>query len=244
MPKKYFKKKYAGKAGMKRKFKRYYRKKPAIVTLGLREPQVEVKAYDSTLAATAIGSTATFVLLNGGIFGTGMYNHVGSAIKMKSLDMRLNIGYNPGGSVASDDYIRVIIFYDKNPQFAAPALADVLQDVSQSGASFNDCFCGINETNRNRFVILWDQAFGSATLGSTATGAIISADQNLRNRGNERIFIKLHGAPTRYKSTGAGAGNITDISEGALFFMAIGQNAGTSIALQAAFRCRVKFTDC
>lgn len=79
-----------------------------------------------------------------------MSQRVGNKINMKSVSVRLTIGYKNTAAVTYKDRatVRVMLVYDKQPNSAYPAYSDILQDTSTNATNTNSFNSNINITQR------------------------------------------------------------------------------------------------
>lgn len=173
--------------------------------------------------------------LNFPVQGSAPYNRVGSKLMNKSIRIRFQIV--PVATNASTDFLRVILFYDRQTNGSAPAWADLIKSTTSAAATASNCLDGINMDNRERFKVLRDQQIQWPTY--TYTGGVISAPGVISDTPpNNQIqdwYVKLHGLETHYKAT---AGAVGDIATGGLFLIAtcLGNDATAAIVYSARLR--------
>lgn len=179
----------------------------------------EKKAFDLATTMLTIntigGGPPVFVTLNACVNGAELYQRVGRKIYMKSLHIR---GFVNNTSTSVNDFARIIIFYDAQPNAAAPTIQTLLQDSNAAAAT--TAYSEINLINRARFKILRDYQIILPSLTNTA-GVItnFALQDNLLNPLNINFFIKLKGLEAEYN--GVNGGTIADISSGAIFITAV-----------------------
>jgi len=120
--------------------------KPRMATLP------EVKNVDVSNAISIPSATATFgtpVLLNGLDQGAGNSQRIGRRVILKSLLLRWSFSL-PSATEANGQLgpVRILIYYDKNPDGLIPGITDVLDNSSINGLT--------NLGNSDRFIILRD----------------------------------------------------------------------------------------
>lgn len=156
-------------------------------------------------AAGSLTSGATYVSthINNVSQGTTMSQRVGNKINMKSVSVRLTIGYKNTAAVTYKDRatVRVMLVYDKQPNATYPAYSDILQDTSTNATNTNSFNSNINITQKNRFVMVKDK--------------FINFDLNHQIE-HVKMFKKLNNTETSFKST---TGAISDIINGALYLI-------------------------
>ena len=118
----------------------------------------EIKAVDIPYTATTFKTIAVgpdMLVLNPVQQGTGFYQRVGSRMVMKSLHLRGTIDI-VNTTTTLNQALRLIVFYDRSANGAAPTIQNVIQSRDQAGAATTSIFSEINLDNRDRFVILRD----------------------------------------------------------------------------------------
>lgn len=205
---------------------------------------VEKKSVDTAIGATP-GTTGTFWLLNGLQEGASVYQRVGRRVRMKSLHFLARLSINGTDRPQfQDDLIRIIVVYDRQPNGAAPVMADLLLDYSQSGATTTDAMSGLNTNNADRFRVLADIRLPLIDTSSNATAvpvepvtaSAICQDLEL----NINRFINLQGLEAHYK---ASTGAVGDLASGALFAFACNNNATTVCPYTLNARARLRYYD-
>lgn len=186
-----------------------------------RTPKQELKAFDlayTTQQVSTIAGPPNFNCLNAMINGSELYQRVGRKTYMKSLHIR---GWFDATNAAAipPDVIRMIVFYDSQPNAAASAVTDLLQNSNAAAAT--TVFSGLNLVNRERFKILRDQVH---TFPQSI--AVAGEYQNVPDTSgifaiNE--FIKLKGLESVYNGTNGGTS--ADITSGALWIVTISQHS-------------------
>lgn len=211
---------------------------PLRVPGALRLTGSEIKAID--IAATAytfqqVGTPPTLTLLNGIQVGAGFFNRIGSKVEMKSLHIRGQL-FNLATTV--QDYLRVIIFYDRQPNGAAPTFADLMQSRDQAGTATTSAKSEINLDQRDRFVILRDRQWQAPSV--TLTAGVQTNGPNFPGMDQEwdiNEFIKLNDLTTHYKSS-TNPTTIADINSGALYMTLVSDQAAGKWQYVVGFRLR------
>lgn len=168
----------------------------------------ELKAFDVSnfnLAGTGAGS---FRVLNVPINGAELYQRIGRKIYMKNLQIKGLINYTAVAAAAGQDFLRLVLYYDAQPNAAQCVIGDLFAD-SNAGAGVN-AFSKINLTNRARFQILRDFQIMTPLIaaGTNWEGPDQSKDFSVD------WFVKLKGLETEYN--GVNGGTIADVTSGAL----------------------------
>lgn len=217
---------------------------------GATETKSVDTAYGTVPFLTA--GTVSATPLNIPVNGAALYQRIGNKITMKSLQIRGLIQVSSGNAAAvAEQVARVIVFYDRQTNGAAPAVADVLLAVTQAGATSSLVTDGINMNNRDRFYVLMDMqvllpavGINGATAASNVTSGIdINGNSGDANQGQYNVnrFIKLKGLETQYK---ASAGGVGDIAAGGIFIMCISSaDANATAAWNLGFSARLRYND-
>jgi len=216
--------------------------------------RTELKACDANVMASIpktdiIGATAVFTGLNLIQAGTGFYNRIGKKINMRSLHLTGQVIVIAPGAIVMDglpEYGRILVVYDKQPNGAFPAPADVLANHDNQGALSSNPFCNINQNNSDRFRIIRDIRLDipnddpdEATSGDNAMLGVIDYTTN---RVNVNEFIFLNGLETQYSAT-ANPATIAEISTGALFLMTWGVVPSNNSSHAFKWTARLRYND-
>ena len=204
--------------------------------LGSYKSGTELKAIDindGTYGFTRPAGGGSIALLNGIQTGASFYNRIGSRVEMINLHIRGFIYY---ALTSVQDQVRMIVFYDRQPNGATPTASDVLQSRNQSGATINAGSSEINLDQRDRFVIIRDILryipSVTVTVGVLTNGPQIGGQDFQVNE-----FVKLKGLSTHYKSSSAPT-TVGDIATGALFVMFISDTQDSTTGFNGNFRLR------
>lgn len=179
--------------------------------------QGELKAVDTSLAS-AVDTTGAIALLNGIARGDDIGNRVGRQVTCKYLEARIAMGVTSG--TGEDQYQRILIVQDRQPNGTALAITDVLVATNVYSQS--------NLDNRLRFRILYDKWFplnASAEAGSAKSW---------------EFKVPLNFV-TQFNN--GDAGTIADIQTNSLYAIVIGSKVAGVTAGSVAGRIRVRFTD-
>lgn len=175
--------------------------------------QKELKAFDlanTGLVGNTVAGPPNFQYLNAMINGAELYQRVGRKVYMKSLHIR---GFLfPNGAVPVNEFGRIIVFYDSQPNKAAITIANLLQDSNAAAAT--SVVSEINLVNRQRIKILRDyQVYLPAGTGANDVSTNTLPDQITSSLSID-MFIKLKGLEAIYDATNGGT--VADITSGAI----------------------------
>lgn len=202
---------------------------------------VEKKALDLAATTYALNQTAVITPLNLIRVGSTFCNRIGRKISMKSLRMNGNLNFIR--TVADEDYVRIMIVYDRQTNGALPAIADILQDTDQATTNVTNAYSGANVNNVDRFQILKDYHIVLPS-GTFTAGVVTNPGFTDPVSATFRVdcYLKLNGLLTQYKSDSAPA-VIGDISSGALYLVTFGSAVAGSEGFQLACKTRLRYTD-
>lgn len=200
---------------------------------------------------TADTGTTNVTLLNGSQVGAAYNNRIGMKIRNKSLYLNGFIELVPiaaGSYNVEQDYLRIMVVYDKQSNATLPNYSDIIQSIQQNNTVTSTALDNINLTNKDRFVVLMDERKtvppiqiqttqnAQQNLGGDYTFPMASSTDMLIHR-----YIPLKGLETGYK---ASTGGIGDITYGALLLVTQGLYAIGAQGTQLAYSTRVRFADC
>lgn len=147
--------------------------------------------------------------------GATVANRIGNKVVCKSIHFKGTLSANPANlSVA-----RVMLVYDKQPNGAFPAWADLILD--QPGA-VSGVYSSLNIANKSRFQVLRDQFFNF----DAAQSVIHTLNWYVKGRWESEY--------------GATAGAITDFRTGALYLVALYTSAVVALSNCS---CRIRYYD-
>lgn len=171
---------------------------------------------DVAKANYANDTTGTITLINTIAQGTTVSTRVGKKVLLGYVGLK---GFVRALASTVVTEARNMVVYDRRPTGALPSITDIL--TASTTFAFN------NDNNEGRFEILEDWCFPLSALGSGFDIAEFNA-------------VCPVNAATVYKA--AGTGVIADISEGALYFVTVGTDAGAAGA-QTEVGIRVYYED-
>lgn len=207
-------------------------------TLQMRRP--EKKSVDVPATLANFTSAGTFTLLNGIIPGASVNQRVGRKISMKSISIRGMVYWSQAGATPGNDYLRCILFYDRQPNGAAPSVADLLTDTDNAGGTTSTAISDINISNADRFKVLrdwyWDIPMPSS--GTTPQNAeVLSTQRELVFKD----FVPLKGMEVHFNA--GTAGTVADIATGSLYLLTIGLRAAADYQFSLRFKTRLRYLD-
>ena len=188
----------------------------------------EIKNIDTGLAGTNLTSSGGMTLLNGCSEGTDIGNRVGRKIEMTSATVSFSVAatittLSTASYPQEANWIKVALVYDKQSNTIAPNFSDIFTVSATTRAPYGQR--DVNYTDRFDVLKTWNLQI--CAQGPNAAYAI-----------DEYIPMKL---PVKYDASNAG--NITDITSGALYLVYCDSNqvAGNYTVLNG--QCRVRFRD-
>lgn len=193
----------------------------------------EIEKCVCTNSIYNIDEAGDIVPINFPVTGVNFFNRTTNAIAMQRLRMRGTV-FPTGNPSGFNDFFRLLVVYDSQPNGAIPALSDILQDVDATGAALNVAFASLNFNNRDRFVIVLDDC---RSLCSTSGNLIGSTSEKSYMIDEE---IDLQNLGTMYQ---AHAGSAADIATGALFIVTVGTFTAGTGPWQTEIGTRVDFID-
>jgi len=210
----------------------------------------EVKSLDTVSPAAnatasavwPINTTAQISILNAVTIGSSMWNRVGRKVSMKSVYVQGFITASGNNATVSDQFARIMIVYDKQPNGALPSISDVLQDQTNGAGDQHQTtpFSGLNLNNRDRFEVIADERL--YLPGYTATTGVAGNVTATADKEHVEIFRKLKGREIHFKADSS-PGVIGDISTGSLVMITYGNQASGSEAWALFANVRVRYTD-
>lgn len=233
------------------KKKRSYKKKTSLKKrwlniMGMESKKPELKCVDvngagAGVTASLLSTTATVTLLNGLATGAAYFQRVGRSVSLKSLHLRGCI-LPSGLDGVTGEFIRISLVYDRQPNGALPAYADIFQTVDAAGNGSNAVFDFTNLNNSERFLILADIPVQFSSTEITGAAHIASASE-MQNQMQSLLidkYISLDGLPTNYKLDTAVIGAI---SSGAIYLVTMGSAAAANAGTAFNWSNRIRYSD-
>jgi len=174
----------------------------------------------------------------------GDNGRVGQRVRLFNLTIRGSIQYFPTATaIQQPDTLRLIIFYDRQTNNAAPVWSDLISNIA---AGTHGPYDPPNWYERGRFKILRDWLIPTPAMsGTVAAGLITAATSQLSPPSptamefNLHFFKQLKGKlDTIYSGTGATSANING---GGIFI--IGQNLGAGTGWVYEGTSTIEFMD-
>lgn len=220
-----------------RKGKRF-RKAGVPAVVGVRSAGPEIKSLDVAQGATSItfpvNSAIAGTVLNDMATGDDIFTRTARTVNGKSI--RIRGFFVPPAVVAGsvgDDYLRLVLVYDRQPNGAAATWATIFVDQS-AAATASLVTAGVNMNFKDRFKILRDYTLRVPSIVATDTG---------RNNPGTPIsselcidwYVPLKDLLTQYGTAAAGTINTGTI-------LLIGQSAAGN-GWEFDFSSRYRFAD-
>lgn len=185
----------------------------------LNSNQHELKALDVPVASYSLSTTAAITPLNLIRTGSTFCNRVGRKVEMKSI--RITGQVSALRTSINEDYLRIMIVYDRQTNGTLPAIQDVIQTTDQAAANTSTAFSGINLNNRDRFIMLRDTRIPMPQTTITA-GVLtnLGFSDPVTTLCNIDMYVKLKNLVTQYKADSSPA-VIGDIATGSLLLITL-----------------------
>lgn len=241
----------------KRKYtkKRTYKKKANPNTYAnkmikklIKNKEYKVVDQEATdwLVTTATGQLNYVLNLNK--MGTAFYNRVGNKFTMKSIHIRLQLFPNILQPLMSQDLIRVLLVYDRNPNKQYPLAIDILKDTDLNGNSTVDSWSFPNPSNKSRFKIIrdWSKFMPEIDVGVLNQGQMPYYVGGGTNKGGIYFideYIKLKDLPTCYEYNVANTGTMQELQTGALYLIALKSQQTGEKTWELEYNSRLIFED-
>jgi len=210
----------------------------------------EIKAVDviapnggASQGTFTFNTTALFTAINLLTVGSSAWNRIGRKITMKSLYIQGNFfTTNTGLQTDIPQFARMIVVYDKQPNGALPAIADLLRDQVNSASDSNVTSpqSGLNLNNRERFEIIrnlrWvlpTQGTGGTAAGPVTATADLMHFEEYAKLGNREVHYKADSSP----------GVIGDLATGSLFICTLGNQTSGNEPYAATMSIRLRYSD-
>jgi len=192
------------------------------------------KKWIDVAATVTFNTTVTTSLLNGTVVGTDYFERLGHNYVNKKLHLQYMIF--PAPLTTTEQFVQVLVVYDRQTNGVAPTWADVSQSTNNGGTLTSGWNTQTNIENSTRFLVLHRRLFNLP--GYTNTAGVITNiagfDQSLDLK--EEIHRKYLQLPTRCSADLATVGSIIS---GSIYLMTLGSNATAGWKL--IFNSRIRF---
>lgn len=183
---------------------------------------------------------------NGGwpLIGAGIFNRIGNRITLKSLHIVGQVALSANAGAGVNEYLRIMVVYDKMPNGTQPAYADIIADQDNLGVLVSSSWSNSRIDNRDRFKILMDDRVDIPSNSSTS-GVISGAQEavlDYKNECNVNRFIRLNDMETMFKASVNGA--LGDVAVGNIWIVTVGNVVAGSEGFKFVFNSRIRYTDC
>jgi hypothetical protein len=223
---------------------RKYQRQPYSMAITSRRSTAELKTVDTTVGhgagvTLACNTTGLLTAINLIQNGSQFYQRVGRRIEMRSLHLN-GVLTQTGNPTTTNDYVRVMVVYDRQPNAATPGINSVLQSYDQVGTQTFSSLSGINPDERERWLVLADHRLVLPQVNTTTStdGSVEGTSSTF----NINRFIKLKNLKTHYTGD-TNPAVIGDISTGALYVLTIGSYAAGTEGWQLQACWRLRYTD-
>jgi hypothetical protein len=176
----------------------------------------ELKALD-TAVSLAADTTGAVQLLNGIQPGTALNQRVGRQIQVTHLTYRLACTVTAATGV--DQFHRVLIVLDRQPNGVAPAVNEVIDGGSTSQ---------YNLSNQKRFAILYDKRYYLNASGEPGSGAVLNGEKPVN------ILVQYNSGV---------AGTVADLATNSIYMIVLGTIAAGATAGSVAGSVRLRYYD-
>lgn len=223
-----------------------YRRIPGLGVIRRTYTIPELKYIDNSDIATAIDETGTITLLNGLLNGTSATTRVGMKINMRSVHLKYFItgpvysSFNAAN--AFSQHVRIMLVLDLQPNGVTLSLSDLLEDTTTGIGVVSSLYMA----NSARFKVLYDKrqwvqpnvVIPGSTTATQSYSAVVwtSANKSVY----DEIYLKLS---HEVQYADSNNGDITDIKTGALFLIAVADNATAAQQPAITSYVRVRYHD-
>lgn len=209
-----------------------------------RRSHAEIKTVDTanTHAATltmALNTTGSVQVVNLIQPGDEYFQRIGRRIEMKSFFIN-GVIQQTGVFGNPNDYCRIAIVYDRQPNGVITTWANVFSSTDQSGTAVSSALSNVNPNEMERYMVLADFRLALPTV--TANTDSTAAADGVHTSFNINRFIKLKNLKAHYQAA-TSPSTIADISTGALYVLTYGSYAAGNDQWQAQLNWRLRYTD-
>jgi hypothetical protein len=170
-------------------------------TTGDTLPLFTLTQYSSNQMEGVGGTGAGFVVLNNLVSGPSPFNRIGC--KVTFIKIHFSVTFYLHGASDSTNTLRYALVYDKQPNGTAPLTQEIFCELTSSGSGSLDFNSHPNPLHNERYKILLDRTK--------------DMDSEYNSQVTVQTYLKRLSLNTQYE---ASANNITDITTGAIYFIA------------------------
>lgn len=196
----------------------------------------EIKVVD-TAANNTVSAGGNLTHLTSISSGADLYQRIGRAVALTGVQVR--VYFNLTGANLFNDFVRVSVVYDREPNNAVPPISDIFSNISNVGALTSSADCFTNPAFWDRFTILAEQTF---FLIPDNNGVVPPSQPSFNQDPNSQIYfnkyIPLNKLACRFLDGAAGVP-----TTGALYLIVQGLLAGGAIGQNWVAKCRVTYVD-
>jgi len=199
----------------------------------------EKKAVDDATFSCNFDSNGTIQLVGATSPGPGRWERTGRQLNYKSIHVKGILRY--AGAVAAsvnNEFARLMLIYDRSPNKAVVAMNDILQNVTNAGATATNVFCGLNLNYTKRFLILRDTKLNLSGINDARMSDVTSPDAD--GSGVIDWYVKLKDLPCEYAGDTAA---IASIATGALYVVSISDEDPAKTQYVFRGSARTRFVD-
>jgi len=189
--------------------------------------------------STPFSTTLGLALTNATNIGSNINNRLGRKIRMRSLHVHGIIQHYQAGAIPGDDFIHLMVVYDKQPNGAVPVASDLFQSVDIGGPSTTTAWAFMNPSNFERFRVL--RHYKAKMEYTAATPEVSHETTDYKKDVTIDWHINLRGLETQYNA--GTAGNVQDQVSGSLLLVTYGVQTAANSQYQFVGNTRLRFED-
>lgn len=174
----------------------------------------ELKYLDTLLNNSTINTTATLTLLNGMTLGDTVSSRDGDSIVPTSIQFRARFSHSQNG--LTDLVVRHMIFWDAQPNGAAPTVGDVLDQATITNA----VDAPYKRQYQKRFKIVYDKTFVSSPNMADPANATTQVLQKITWKKAKKALNRM----VKYRNA-QNTGVITDLATNSLYSLWVTSNS-------------------
>lgn len=147
-----------------------------------------------------------------------------------------------GNATTQQQFCRMLIVYDKQPNGALPNFTDIITDqINNTGGDVkvSNPRSGLNLNNRDRFEIITDRRWVLPDIPATQVAGHYCCTADMLHF---EIYSKLKDREVHYKADSS-PGVIGDVATGSLLLVTLGDLTAGSEGWDAYINCRLRYSD-